>query len=220
MGEDFVSMFHLETKRLLWLIGITFSVILAFQYLELPYGNAFLSLFSSDKLPTSENAISQTTYTNKTIVNNVTIFDRENSTDELAIESANATKDTVPNPTTGFVLEPEWPQNKSQGFHDSATNVRPNITTAVLSNDDNMLQSQKDNVTNSIKKENFRPSPPEAKVLVSPIPNIQSKSSSITNVPKEKQEFHTPISEVTTVSEMNKLLIQSHASYRSMVCDI
>ncbi|XP_058724626.1 probable glycosyltransferase At5g03795 [Vicia villosa] len=216
MGEDFVSMFHLETKRLLWLIGITFSVILAFQYLELPYGNVFLSLFSSDKLPTSDDAISQTTYTNKTIVNNVTIFDQENSTDELAIEKGNAANDTVPNPISGFVLEPEWPQNKSQGFHDSATNVRPNITTAVLSNDDNMLQSQKENVTSSIQKESFRPSPPEAKVLVSPTPNIQSKSSSISNVPKEKQEFHKPISEVTTVSEMNKLLIQSHASYRSM----
>ncbi|CAI8605643.1 unnamed protein product [Vicia faba] len=203
-------MFHLETKRLLWLIGITFSVILAFQYLELPYGNVLLSLFSSDKVPTSEN-------TNKTIVNNVTIFDQENSTHELAIEKANA--------ITGFVLEPELPQNKSQAFDESnksfidpgfgsTTNVSPNITTAVLSNDDNMLQSLKDNVTNAIKKESFRPSPPEAKVLVSS--NVQSKSSSISNVPNQKQEFHKPVSEVTTVSEMNKLLIQSHASYRIM----
>jgi hypothetical protein len=35
MGGDFVSMFQLETKRLLWLIGITFAIILSFQYLEL-----------------------------------------------------------------------------------------------------------------------------------------------------------------------------------------
>ncbi|KAI5394239.1 probable glycosyltransferase At5g03795 [Lathyrus oleraceus] len=193
MGGDFVSMFQLETKRLLWLIGITFSVILAFQYLELPYGNVLLSLFSSDKVPTPENTVSQARYTNKTIVNNVTVFNQGNSTHEL-----------------GFVLEPEWPQNKSQAFDDSTTNVSPNITAAVLSNDGNMLLSQKDNVTDSIEKESFRPSSPETGG------NVHSKSSSVRTVPKEKQEFHTPVSEVTTVSEMNKLLIQSHASYRSM----
>lgn len=231
MGGDFLSMFQLETKRLIWLIGITFSIIFAFQYVEPNYGNVLFSLFSADKIPiSSESTISQATDTNVTILNHA------NFTDELSIEKVNATMDTVS--ITGFVLEPELSQNKSQGFNKSqensasisihehkserldshspspenaprnlsppfgSTSVGPNITTAVLSKDDN--------ITNSIKKESFSPSSQNGG-------NIQDKSSSISStVPKERQEIHAPIKEVTTVSEMNKLLLESHASYRSM----
>jgi len=223
MGGDFLSIFQLETKRLIWLIGITFAIILAFQYVEPSYGNVLFSLFSGDKIPTSsESTISQDTDTNVTILNHA------NFTDEFSIQKANATVDTVS--ITGFILEPELSQNKSQGSDKpqekvnsyspspenaptnlsppfgSTTNVGPNVTTSVLSNDDNM--------TNSIKKESFSPSSQNGG-------NIQDKSSSIgSTVPKERQEIHAPIKEVTTVSEMNKLLLQSHASYRSMVCVI
>jgi len=236
MGGDFLSMFHLETKRLIWLIGITFSIILGFQYVEPSYGNILLSLFSADKIPTSsESAISQDTDTNVTILNHA------NFTDELSIQKANATMDTVS--ITGFVLEPELSQNKSQEFdksqensvsisrHEhkservnsyspspenaptnlsppigSTTSVGPNITNAVLSNDGN--------ITNSIKNESFNPSSQNGG-------NVQDKSSSSSStVPKERQEIHAPIKEVKTVSEMNELLLQSHASYRSMVCKI
>lgn len=93
------------------------------------------------------------------------------------------------------------PTNLSPPFG-SRANVGPNITNVVLSNDDN--------VTNSIKNESFSPSLQNGG-------NIRDKSSSIgSTVPKERQEIHAPIKEVTTVSEMNKLLLESHASYRSM----
>ena len=94
-------------------------------------------------------------------------------------------------------------EHKSGSPYASSTNISTNIVTAVLSNDSSISLFQKDNTTNSIKEESIRSSQNDAKV----------------SVPNEKKESHTPIPEVTTVSEMNKLLLQSHNSYRSMVCD-
>ncbi|XP_061350699.1 probable glycosyltransferase At5g25310 [Gastrolobium bilobum] len=235
MGQEFWSLFQLETKKLLWFIGTTFAVIIAFQYLELPYGNVVLPLFSAGKIPTSGSSILQATdpLSESEIVNNVTILNGANSIGENALEIANKTrmpgeKDTTPR--TGFVLEPESPQNKSLGYDDSyayspspspekapsyltppfspTTNVTPNVTTALLSNDSKISSLQKDNITNSIKEESFRPSQNDG--------NILGKNSSINTVPKENQDSHIPIPEVTSISEMSKLLLQSHASYRSM----
>ncbi|CAN7024998.1 hypothetical protein IGI04_024409 [Brassica rapa subsp. trilocularis] len=42
-----------ESRRLLWLLGLTFALIVTFQYIELP--NTISSLFSSTKLPFSRN---------------------------------------------------------------------------------------------------------------------------------------------------------------------
>jgi hypothetical protein len=38
-----------EARRLIWLIGMMFAVILVFQYCEFPYGNLLSSLFSAGK---------------------------------------------------------------------------------------------------------------------------------------------------------------------------
>ncbi|KAG7972793.1 hypothetical protein I3843_07G200900 [Carya illinoinensis] len=46
---DWQVLCQVETRRLLWLMGMMFAVITAFQYFELPYGNALWSLFSADK---------------------------------------------------------------------------------------------------------------------------------------------------------------------------
>lgn len=42
-----------ESRRLLWLLGLTFALIVTFQYIELP--NTISSLFSSTKFPFSRN---------------------------------------------------------------------------------------------------------------------------------------------------------------------
>ncbi|CAN7080418.1 unnamed protein product [Brassica oleracea var. botrytis] len=47
-----------ESRRLLWLMGLTFALIVTFQYIELP--NTISSLFSSTKLPFSRNSSSLT----------------------------------------------------------------------------------------------------------------------------------------------------------------
>ncbi|KAK7384980.1 hypothetical protein VNO78_30685 [Psophocarpus tetragonolobus] len=90
-------------------------------------------------------------------------------------------------------------EQKSGSQYAFSTNVSTNITNSVLSNDSTVSFFQKNNITDSTKEESVRSSQNEAKV----------------SVPNENKDSHIPISQVTTVSEMNKLLLQSHASYRS-----
>ncbi|OIW14410.1 hypothetical protein TanjilG_20856 [Lupinus angustifolius] len=59
-----------------------------------------------------------------------------------------------------------------------------------------------------MKEESFRPPQKDG--------NTSGKNSSINRVPKENQDSNIPVPEVTSISEMNKLLLQSHASYRSV----
>ncbi|CAN8252308.1 unnamed protein product [Cochlearia groenlandica] len=54
MRHVFPWLWKVESKRLLWLLGLTFVVIITFQYMELPY--AISSLFSSSKIPISRNS--------------------------------------------------------------------------------------------------------------------------------------------------------------------
>ncbi|GMI84356.1 hypothetical protein like AT4G32790 [Hibiscus trionum] len=54
MGHELKSLFQVDTRKLIWFIGITFALIVTFQYLELPYGNVFSSLFPSGKVSVME----------------------------------------------------------------------------------------------------------------------------------------------------------------------
>ena len=296
MGQELFSFFRLESKRLLWFIGITVAIILALQYLELPYGNVLLSLFSAGNTPTSGSSVIQgrDPPSVSEIVNNVTMFNQANSTSEHALEITDKNrmsgeKDTIPR--TGFVLEPGSQPNKSLGFDKSnknpmvdsikksgnasaaqqvedlgpsnynntsgwnlstssageesitsrpehksenpeanstlpslekeptyltpplspTMNVSPNFSTAVMSNYSNMSLLKKDNKTNSMKEESFRPSQNDG--------NIPGNDSAADSMPEENHDSHVSAPEVTSVSEMSKLLLQSHASYRSMVCN-
>ncbi|GMJ15767.1 hypothetical protein HRI_005245900 [Hibiscus trionum] len=56
MRHELKSLFQVDTRKLIWLIGITFAVILTFQYIELPYGNVFSSLFPSGKVSVEEQS--------------------------------------------------------------------------------------------------------------------------------------------------------------------
>ncbi|KAK7384979.1 hypothetical protein VNO78_30684 [Psophocarpus tetragonolobus] len=232
------------------------------KYFEFPSGTVLISRFSADKIPTPGNSTSDAASKSE-LVNNVTLFNSENSTVGHAYEVANKTwmsgeNDTIPR--TGFVLGPVSTPNISLGFdgsdqnsavesikrsdnvsethqpvdsvssnfnntiglsfsanhspednisstqqksgnqNASSTNVSSIIITAVLSNDSTISPFHKDNITNSIKEKRVRSSQNDAKVTV----------------PNKHKDSHSPIPEVTTVSEMNKLLLQSHASYRSM----
>lgn len=54
MRREFPGLWKVvESRRLLWLLGLTFALIVTFQYIELP--NTISSLFSSTKLPFSRN---------------------------------------------------------------------------------------------------------------------------------------------------------------------
>ncbi|XP_006439146.2 probable glycosyltransferase At5g03795, partial [Citrus clementina] len=51
MGYEIRSLCQGETKRLLWPMGIMLTVIVAFQYFELPYDHVLSSVFSTGKVP-------------------------------------------------------------------------------------------------------------------------------------------------------------------------
>ncbi|BAT81948.1 hypothetical protein LR48_Vigan07g208200 [Vigna angularis] len=124
MGQEFLSLFQLETKRLLWLIGITYAVILTFHYLEFPYGTVLVSVFSADKIPTpgSSTFKSSDVPSKSKLVRNVTLFKPSNFAVDHAFEIANKTlifgqNETIPR--TSFDLEPGHKSNKSLGFDGS-----------------------------------------------------------------------------------------------------
>lgn len=56
MGHELKSLLQLDTRKLIWLIGITFVAIITFQYLELPYSNVLSTLFPSDKVSVEERS--------------------------------------------------------------------------------------------------------------------------------------------------------------------
>ncbi|XP_059458446.1 probable glycosyltransferase At5g03795 [Corylus avellana] len=56
MGRELLCLCRVEARRLIWLIGMMFAVILVFQYCEFPYGNLLSSLFSAGKASVGGNS--------------------------------------------------------------------------------------------------------------------------------------------------------------------
>ncbi|RDX61150.1 putative glycosyltransferase, partial [Mucuna pruriens] len=256
MGQELLSIYQLEKKRFLWVIGITVAMILAFHYFEFPYGDVQPLVFSAKKIPTLDSIRFQAADppSESQIFNNVTNLNQANSTGENALEIVDETrtsegKDTISR--TGFISEPGRVSNKSLGFDEtdesstvesvgisnngsvteqvgnlvlssynntisrspshaitstylapplSPTKVSLNITPPTSSNDYEETDSEED--------ERFRPLKDDV--------NILANNSSINSVPKETKDSQIPVPEVTTISEMNELLLQNYASYRSM----
>ncbi|XP_015885136.2 probable glycosyltransferase At3g07620 [Ziziphus jujuba] len=51
MVQKLFALSKVETKRLLWIMGLIFAIFLVFQYFELPYSTALPSFFSAKNLP-------------------------------------------------------------------------------------------------------------------------------------------------------------------------
>lgn len=250
MGKDFMSLFRRERKRLLWLVGITFAVILALQCFELPYGSLQPSVFSSDKLPASDSSADPPS------VSEMSVLNQQNSTVEHLhpIETVNKTKiseekDTISG--TGYMSEQGTVSNKSLGFDESDgssavlsensdnNSIGVNLTREVniTSGSDHKLETSDANFhspSHAIPPTYLTPPITTPPVLSNDSEEIDftegerekpsqddvdavSKNSSITSVHKETKDSHLPVPEVTSISEMNTLLLQNRASYRSMV---
>lgn len=54
MGHELFSISRIGTKRVLWMMGLMFAMILALQYFELPYGFSLSSLLSAGKVSVIE----------------------------------------------------------------------------------------------------------------------------------------------------------------------
>ncbi|CAL0323093.1 unnamed protein product [Lupinus luteus] len=228
MSQKHWSLFHFETKSLFWLIGITIAVFLACQYLELPYSNALFSLLSTSKTPTWGSSTFQAIgpSPNAENFNNVTILNQPNSAGEHALEVANKTKrfcgnDTLPR--TGFVSKPGSQQNKSLGFECDKSSVAESIKELGNVSATQQARAGGENLTSRPEHGSGSPyanrrSPPAKKAptyLTPPSSTITKANSNITKAVLSHKASPIPVPEVTTVSEMNKLLLQSHASYRS-----
>lgn len=92
MGHDFRSMFHMETRRLIWLIATVFAVVLVVQYLELPYGNVISSLFTTGKAPIGSVSSSHSSFPSQ-MVANTTLLNGPNSTETFSVHEIS--NDTV-----------------------------------------------------------------------------------------------------------------------------
>ncbi|KAJ7965946.1 Exostosin family protein [Quillaja saponaria] len=277
MGQKLFSALQTETKRLPWLIGMTFAVILVFQHFELRYSNVFSSLFTANNIPSqqirdppSESGI----ISNKTLLNESSssggydiheIVNEDTRTSEgkntkskqdlvseigrdshkpLEIDDrdTDSTVDSIDNTDHESAPEPggelEWSSYRTNDTTDrshlsftsehrngnlpanfsspspaipplfpsspltSPTKVDPNITIPVLSSDSNIAASEKDLKSSPNKNKTSRP-------LQSDYP--MSNNSSTRSPPKK------PKVAVTSISEMNKLLIQNHGFLHSMI---
>ncbi|KOM28627.1 hypothetical protein LR48_Vigan561s001700 [Vigna angularis] len=121
MGQELFSIFQLERKRLLGFISVTIAIILAFQYLELPYGAVQPTVFSGNKIPTSDSTGFQAADlpSNSETFKNMTYLNQENSTGENALEIVDITKSSEVKDTdssTGLISEPASESNRSLEF--------------------------------------------------------------------------------------------------------
>lgn len=82
MGYEIRCSCQGETKRLLWLMGIMFTVIVAFQYFELPYDRVLSSVFSTGKVPAPA------------VENNSLVTGGPESKSEIASDTANGLNST------------------------------------------------------------------------------------------------------------------------------
>ncbi|KAJ7958562.1 Exostosin family protein [Quillaja saponaria] len=293
MGQEILSVLQVESKRLLWLIGITFAVILVFQYFELPYSSVLLSRFSAGKISSQGNSSIQNgdPPPKYGIVGNMKILNGSNSIHELVNNDTRTSEGKNTNPKHGMVSDvgrgsnkhlelPEGDRNSKvdsikNSDHESApeltgepqqssyrmnntrdwshssltsaegnitsrsehkkgsppanftspspslppvfpsspvsspTKVDPNITIPLASSGSNISASEIGLKTISNRSVSSRP-------LQTDVPT--SKNSSTTSSPlKEKKEDHMPIADVTSISDMNKLLLQRRASSHSMI---
>ncbi|KAJ0248539.1 Exostosin family protein [Hirschfeldia incana] len=79
MRSEFPGLWKVvESRRLLWLLGLTFALIVTFQYIELP--NTISSLFSSTKFPFSRNSTSLTRHSGNLAPAMAPSFPQKNAT--------------------------------------------------------------------------------------------------------------------------------------------
>ncbi|KAL0746748.1 hypothetical protein Bca101_028750 [Brassica carinata] len=114
MSYVFPWLWKVESRRLLWLLGLTFALIVTFQYVELPY--SISSLFSSTKMPVSRNSTSL-------------IGDRQHHNDNFtpamvpSFSQNNAT--LVDDSDKEAVFQPSLPTSNSSPVKENATATAP-----------------------------------------------------------------------------------------------
>lgn len=92
MVQKLFTLCQVETKRLIWILGLCFATVFVFQYFELPYGTS-LSVFSTAQLPVlekSSNLQDGDSPSNSGILGNMSLSNGSNQTGtNVILEIAN-----------------------------------------------------------------------------------------------------------------------------------
>ncbi|KAG8375587.1 hypothetical protein BUALT_Bualt10G0116000 [Buddleja alternifolia] len=204
----------METRRLLWLMALIFSVVLLVQYIELPYGYVSSSLLSFGKSrvtsPSSNLARVSSNDTGNLAkkmifggMNSTKLNASANSLPLLSTTSAsNSSLDNVnrsssngsSNDTGKLAKKMVFGGTNSTKLNASVNNV-PVLSTTSASN--SSLESLRAATTIPISGKN------------------EEKISQVTT-PAKKKRFKGPPAVVVPISAMNDMLSQSRVSYRSM----
>ncbi|VVB17164.1 unnamed protein product [Arabis nemorensis] len=233
MRHEFPWLWKVETRRLLWLLGLTFAIVVTFQYIELPY--AISSLFSSSKIPISRNSTSLLRDGEHQNVNltpamapsfslsNSTLTDPGGDDEEVEVDqiydsSGNATSPAI-SPTAFPPLNPSPVKENATAPAASAKapTALPDLKPSVV----------KENATApvaSAKAPAALPdlSPPPVKENVTMPTTSQgqrrnpTKTEVVRFVPEVKEKEKTPDSGVMSISEMSKQLRQNRISHNRL----
>ncbi|KAM5565536.1 hypothetical protein ABKV19_019509 [Rosa sericea] len=176
-----------ETRRLLWIVGTMFAVLIVIQHLHpLSY------VFSAKKVPVEGKTSFQAKDlpSNVDIVGNVSVSNGFNYTATYAFHKIANTS------TSSFVSEESGGLDRNLDTGVVNISVQSNVTSV-----------EKDRTTSSEKTQNS-----EHTDL-----NGTGNGSSVTRVPEENKGSEIPILDVYTISDMNKLLHHSRTSYHSVI---
>ncbi|KAM1089093.1 hypothetical protein TB1_016142 [Malus domestica] len=110
MGRELLSMYQAKTRRLLWIVGMLFAVILVVWHLEFPYGTFSSSILSTAKVPVEGKSHFQAgdSPTDSEAVGNMSLSNDVNYTSKYGThEIGNDSR------TSGFVLEGSEGSNRT-----------------------------------------------------------------------------------------------------------
>ncbi|KAG7610409.1 Exostosin-like [Arabidopsis suecica] len=128
MRREFPWLWKVESRRLLWLLGLTFALIVTFQYIELPY--AISSIFSSTKIPISRNSTSLIGNSTSAIAPSPAGDEEEVEVDQIYDSSGNATAPVI-SPTTA-TLPPLLPILKENATAPTANAKAPGLNPSLV----------------------------------------------------------------------------------------
>ncbi|CAH2044442.1 unnamed protein product [Thlaspi arvense] len=220
MRPELPWQWKVESKRLLWLLGLTFALIVTFQYIELPY--AISSLFSSTKIPISRNSTSL-------------VGDEEVEVDQIFDRRGNATASAI-SPSTA-ALPPSLPTSNP---NENATATAPatsaespaalpglypstakeNATAHAASAKSPALSPVKGNATAPAASAKAPAlSPVKANATTSHVPERNSTKTAVADVspsvrfvPDMKDNARLPDSGVMSIFDMSKKLRENRVS--------
>ncbi|XP_012077355.1 probable glycosyltransferase At3g07620 isoform X2 [Jatropha curcas] len=144
MGQEFRYWCPMETRRLLWLVGVMFVVIMIFQLLEVPAGNilSFISSVHNDQIAENGNLLRDDALSKSDMVSNMTLLNDLNSTyaDDVHERAGKYGKEKDAGVNYDFESEASVVSNHSSGIdsHDKESSLhqvlQPNGTLNPINN--------------------------------------------------------------------------------------